>query len=106
MNAASAGWDMACRTLGACRFGAPIDREFGAMTMDDDTPNATCAKQFSYVRYNPELTREGLDALGLGGVKPEAVRMLDSIDNIPDIQRVGTQYADRHVTVAHLVGFV
>lgn len=106
MNAASAGWDMACRTLGACRFGAPIDREFGAMTMDDDTPNATCAKQFSYVRYNPELTREGLDALGLGGVKPEAVRMLDSIDNIPDIQRVGTQYADRHVTVAHLAGFV
>ncbi|HEY8609818.1 MAG TPA: patatin-like phospholipase family protein, partial [Roseomonas sp.] len=29
MNAASAGWDMTCRILGDCRFGGPIDREFG-----------------------------------------------------------------------------
>ncbi len=29
MNAASAGWDMACRIVGDCRYGAPIDREFG-----------------------------------------------------------------------------
>ena len=27
MNAASAGWDMACRVLGDCRFGPLIDRE-------------------------------------------------------------------------------
>ena len=34
MNAAAAGWDMTCRMLGDCRFGAPIDREFGAMAGD------------------------------------------------------------------------
>ncbi len=106
MNAASAGWDMACRTVGACRFGAPIDREFGPMMVDDGVPNTTCTKQFSYVRYNPELTRTGLDALGLPGIKPESVRLLDAIGNIPDIQRVGMHYADRYVTPAHLAGFV
>ncbi len=31
MNAASAGWDMACRVLGECRFGRPIDRELGVV---------------------------------------------------------------------------
>jgi patatin-like phospholipase/acyl hydrolase len=31
MNAATAGWDMVCRIVGECRFGEPIDREFGNM---------------------------------------------------------------------------
>ena len=106
MNAASAGWDMACRTLGRCRFGAEIDREFGSMTMDGEVANATCPKLFTYVRYNPELTRGGLDALGLPAVDPAKVRQLDSIANIPDIQRVGTAYAAQHVTTAHFPGFV
>jgi NAD(P)-dependent dehydrogenase (short-subunit alcohol dehydrogenase family) len=28
-KACASPWDMACRTIGECRFGAPIDREFG-----------------------------------------------------------------------------
>lgn len=106
MNAASAGWDMACRTLGACRFGGEIDREFRDMMMADDRMNSTCPKQFTYVRYNPELTRPGLDALGLTRIDPANVRRLDSVDSIADIQRVGQSYAERHLSLGHLAPFV
>ena len=53
MNAASAGWDMACRTLGACRFGGEIDREFSHMMMADETMNSTCPKLFTYRALQP-----------------------------------------------------
>lgn len=106
MNAASAGWDMACRTLGACSFGGAIDREFGEMMMVKNNVKSTCPNLFTYVRYNPELTRSGLDGLGLADVEPATISKLDSVANIPDIQRVGTAYAARSVSLSHLEGFV
>ncbi|MCA9182174.1 MAG: patatin-like phospholipase family protein [Planctomycetales bacterium] len=106
MNAASAGWDMACRNLGACRFGGKIDREFGDMVMKDEDKNTTNPKLFTYVRYNPELTRDALAALGLPQINPEKVRQLDAIGNIPDLQRIGELYADRYVNINHITPFV
>ena len=106
MNAASAGWDMACRTVGACRFGGEIDREFSHMMMADETMNSTCPKLFTYVRYNPELTRDGLKELGLKKIDPQAVRTLDAIANIADLQSVGVEYAKRHVSLSHMTAFV
>jgi uncharacterized protein len=107
MNAASAGWDMACRTLGACRFGAPIDREAGDMVVGDATgSNWTGSKLFTYVRYDPDVSQPGLDALGLDAVQSANVQVMDSVEHIPDIQRVGTAYAARHVELAHLRPFV
>jgi len=107
MNAAAAGWDMACRTLGACRFGAPIDREVGAMMMVEGAPsNWTANKLFTYVRYDPDVTRTGLDELGLASISAENVQVMDSVEFIPDIQAVGKAYAARHVTLDHLQSFV
>ncbi len=105
MNAATAGWDMACRTVGACRFGPAIDREFGAMTMTDGKANFNGPKLFSYVRYDPELTRAGLRELGIEDVKPEDIRMLDSIGHLEQLQRVGEAYASRFVIPEHLLPF-
>lgn len=107
MNSASAGWDMSCRILGECRHGGVIDRELGDMVMPSasDT-NWTGPKLFSYVRYDPDVSQEGLNALGLNFVKPENVQLLDSVDYIPDIQRVGSTYATQHVKLDHLRGFV
>lgn len=106
MNAASAGWDMACRMLGECRFGAPLDREIGDMLCAPSTSNWTGPKQFAYVRYDPDVTRAGLDALGLHDVKAENVQVMDSIEHIAAIQRVGRRYAERNVSgVEHLRGF-
>jgi hypothetical protein len=108
MNAASAGWDMACRTLGDCRFGGPIDREVRSMVPTEwpDRPTSTVPKLFTYLRYDPDVSAQGLADLGLAGkVKPEQVQTLDSVDFIPQIQEVGTAYAARAVQPAHLSGF-
>ncbi len=106
MNAASAGWDMACRVLGECRHGGPIDREFGDMVAVPGEPNWTGAKQFAYVRYDPDVSRQGLDDLGLPEIDPASVQTLDSIKFIPEIQHVGNAYATTHFDLDHFRGFV
>lgn len=106
MNAASAGWDMACRTLGACRHGELIDREIGAMLQSSASTNFSGPKLFSYLRYDPSVTREGLDALGLHDVDPAHVQTLDSVAYMGDIRRVGIEYAKQHVKPEHFKDFV
>ena len=106
MNAAADGWDMACRTVGECRFGAPVDREFGDMVVEP-LQRGRGGRLFSYVRYDPDVTRAGLAALGLADVDPEHVRRMDSTDHIAEIQKVGAAYASRHLDIArHFAGFV
>ena len=105
MNAASAGWDMACRTIGECRFGGPIDREFGhGITAPGEPAQWTGPKQFAYLRYDPDVTTEGLAALGLGDVKAENVQVMDSVAFVDDIQRVGKAFSDK-VTAEHFKNF-
>ena len=107
MNAASAGQDMACRILGDCRFGGPIDREFGAMVGGPNAaPNWTGAKLFGYVRYDPDVSAAGLAALGLADIDAKAMQTMDSVDHMPDIQRVGRTFAQAHVRLDHLRGFI
>lgn len=106
MNAASAGWDMACRVVGDCRHGGELDREVGDLvSLAGAATNSTCTKQFSYVRYDPDTSRAGLDALGLADVDAKTVQVMDSVDHIATIQRVGATYAARVVQPAHWRGF-
>ena len=107
MNAASAGWDMACRMLGHCRFGNEIDREYGDMVITDaNSENWTGDKLFSYLRYDPDVSANGLKLLGLDDIEPENVQVMDSVKHIKAIQRVGTVYAEKTVDLAHLGSFV
>jgi hypothetical protein len=62
-------------------------------------------KLFTYLRYNAELTREGLDALGCRDIAPETVQRLDSIDGIPALRRVGKSVAETKVLEGHFDGF-
>lgn len=106
MNAASAGWDMSCRIVGDCRFGPPIDREIKDLVPTADEPvTSTIPKQFAYVRYDPDVSQDGLNTLGLADIKAEKVQVMDSVKNMAEIQRVGTTYATKHVTLDHLRGF-
>lgn len=103
MNAATDGWDMACRTIGSCRYGAQVDREFGDMMIGS---GAGGAGLFSYVRYDPDVTPAGLAELDVDDISSENVSLMDSTEHIADIQRVGAAYADRLVDVAeHFRGF-
>ncbi len=94
--------DFLCRVFGRCRFGGPIDSEVGDLR-DLAWP---FPKLFSYTRYNAELSREGLDALGLTALKVRNVRRMDSVKYMPDLLRLGRAVAERDVTAAHFEGFL
>ena len=73
--------------------------------LSEGKPNWTAPKLFTYLRYDPDVTAEGLRDLGLGDVRPESVQVMDSVEFVADIQRVGQAYAGR-VSLDHLDGFV
>jgi predicted acylesterase/phospholipase RssA len=110
MNAATAGWDMVCRIVGECRFGGPIDREFGSMIQPSgtspDQSNWSGAKQFAYVRYDPLTSREGLNDLGLHEIPEQDLAAMDDVKKIPELMQVGSAYAERHLSLEHLCGFL
>ena len=96
--------DLLCRVFGDCRAGDPIDREIGDLVGSAGllVPGQ---KLFTYLRYNAELTREGLDMLGCRDIKPETVQQMDSIDGIPELRTVGKKVAETKVETRHFDGF-
>jgi hypothetical protein len=96
--------DLLCRVFGDCLAGDEIDRELRALTACSG-PLAKEQKLFTYMRYNAELTRAGLDALGCKGIKPEVVQKLDSIAGIDDLLAVGEAVGRLKVTDEHFAKF-
>ena len=94
--------DFLCRTFGKCLAGDELDREIGNMI---GKRGPVAPKLFTYVRYNAELTSEGLAALGLKDIKPENVQQLDSVQFIADLRRVGKAVAAQKVRAEHFAGF-
>jgi hypothetical protein len=102
MYAALNEQDLLCRVFGRCRHGAPIDMEVGDLMNGQGLLEN---RLFSYVRYNPDLSRRGLNDLGLDDVVPDAVQRIDSIEHVNDLCRVG-QAAGRDVAAEHFAGFL
>ena len=96
--------DLLCRVFGNCLAGDLIDRELNDVA-GSAGPLPPDEKLFTYLRYNAELTREGLDALGCPEIEPRIVQKLDSIDGIPDLQRVGRRVAETKLQEQHFDGF-
>ena len=98
MAQAQVDQDMNCRTIGRCSHGDVLDGEVGDLIprhhngeripLDQDQ-----GRNFLYLRYNAELSREGLDKLGLNDVDPKEVSKLDSTDGMPDLKRIGDEVA-------------
>jgi uncharacterized protein len=101
MGAALNEQDLLCRVFGRCRHGVQLDREVGDLRTG---PGILDQRMFTYLRYNAELTRPGLDELGLTDIQPENVQRMDSVAHIGDLQRVGRQAA-RAVRPEHFDGF-
>jgi Patatin-like phospholipase len=102
--------DVNCRTVGRCSFGGHLDRELGDLVQRDaaGTPiplTEDLGRAFLYTRYDAELTADGLRDLGIHGVDPEAVRSLDSIDEMDNLAKIGQALAT-HVDLAHFGSFV
>jgi patatin-like phospholipase/acyl hydrolase len=94
--------DFLCRVFGDCLAGCALDREVSDMK---GKRGPAMPKLFTYMRYNAELTAEGLAQLGLAGIKPENVQALDSIDHITELQRVGQAVGEREVRQDHFDRF-
>jgi hypothetical protein len=97
--------DLLCRVFGDCRAGEALDREVGDL-LGSAGPLQGEHKLFTYLRYNAELTRESLDALGCNDIEPNSVQKMDSIDGIPDLRRVGKRVAETRVMERHFDGFM
>ena len=102
MYAALNEQDMLCRIFGKCLAGDELDREVRDLigAKGPVGPN----KLFTYVRYNAELSSDGLKGLGLTDIKPEDVQKLDSVVHIPELERVGLAVAQK-VKLAHFSNF-
>jgi patatin-like phospholipase/acyl hydrolase len=95
--------DTLCRIFGKCLAGPKIDSEIGDLI---GSKGPVQPKLFTYLRYNAELTRRGLDDLGLSDVNPENVQKLDSVEFIPELQRVGRAVAEREVRKENFAEFL
>jgi hypothetical protein len=94
--------DFLCRAFGKCLAGDELDREIGDM-IGKKGPSGP--KLFTYLRYNAELTRRGLDVMGCNDVAPENVQQLDSVAHVGELQRVGKAVAEQKVKAEHFAGF-
>ncbi len=103
MYAALNEQDFLCRVFGKCLAGDMLDREVWNMI---GKKGPVSPKLFTYVRYNAELSEEGLDALGLSEIEPKNVQKLDSVDYIPDLQRIGKAIGSIKIKEEHFANFL
>jgi hypothetical protein len=102
--------DINCRTAGRCVHGGLLDRELDDLVPRDERGEPLprerdLGRAFLYARYNADLSREGLDRLGLTDVDPTVVQQLDSADYVEDLSRVG-RAAAREVSLDHFTPFL
>ena len=112
--------DINCRTVGRCTYGAPLDREVLDLVPRQVEPGMPLEQQlaappvplstdigrnFLYVRYNADLSRRGLDALGFRDVDPANIQKMDEVKNIPALLEIG-QAAGTSVDVSHFGEFI
>jgi hypothetical protein len=97
--------DINCRTVGRCTHGAPLDREIldlvprqpiaAGSTMEQqyaapEIPLSTdLGRRFLYARYNADLSRKGLDALGFPNLDPASMQKMDAVENIEPLLAIG-----------------
>jgi len=111
MFAASNEQDFLCRVFGKCLVGDPLDREVHNMIDERDLEKGfpgckgPCDKLFTYLRYNAELSKMGLERLGVGHLDPEHVQQMDSVDHIGEMQELGQALAQQKVKAEHFAGF-
>jgi patatin-like phospholipase/acyl hydrolase len=112
MFAASNEQDFLCRIFGKTLCGDPLDREIGDLIVAANplpggrVPGPVQPKLFTYMRYNAQLTKTGLAALGVPDIVPEHVQEMDSVDHIRELQKVGQAVAAQKVKKAHFAGFL
>ncbi|MEH6457883.1 MAG: patatin-like phospholipase family protein [Cocleimonas sp.] len=102
MNAASAEQDILCRSFGNCLCGDEIDMEIGNML---NMQGPTKDKLFTYMRYNTNLTAQGLEAIGITDIDPKILWEMDNTKYLDELNHVGEMAASHKVKTEHFTGF-
>lgn len=102
MSAALHEQDFLCRIFGKCLAGEPLDGEVGTV-IGQGIPGLP--KLFTYARYNADLSRTGLDALGLQHINPTHVQQMDSVEHFDEMREVGRKIAEQNVSATHFAAF-
>lgn len=99
--------DIVCRTIGRCVHGTLLDREIldlmdrqshGELKIEQQLAqpllplDKDLGKAFLYARYNADLSKAGLEAMGVSDMDPKSVQQMDAVDRIDDLLKIG-----RHV---------
>ncbi len=92
MNAAQNEQDLLCRVFGKCLMGDEIDREVGDLI---GKAGPAHPKLFTYIRYDAELSPDGLQRLGLGRFNTRIFQQMDSVKYMPELQEVGRAIAKK-----------
>jgi uncharacterized protein len=103
LAAAQQEQDFLCRIFGETLEGEPLDSEIGDMQGHGIRGGQ---KLFSYVRYNAELSRAGLDWLGLPNVDPTHVHPMDAVEFLDEVRQIGIALAERKVKPEHFARFI
>ena len=93
--------DKMCRVTGRCTFGGKIDSEIGDLVEPLPAPSVR-PKEFTYVRYDPDLSEKGLTDLGVfPRITSEQVLPLISGEHVQELTEVGGEFARKSVNLAH-----
>ncbi len=103
MYAAKNEQDFLCRVFGDCKVGLPLDREVGDMFCQSGPAQP---KMFTYMRYDADVSQNGLDTLGLNDIKAASVQGLDAVENMAEMQKLGRAVAARCIDAAHYAAFL
>ena len=96
--------DMLCRVFGRCLQGEALDSELG--TMIDENDAVPDRKLFTYLRYNVDLTLQGLTSIGCGQLAQKPLYQMDAVELIHDMQTVGAAIGQQRVRANHFKSFL
>ena len=102
MATASSQKDLLCRAFDKCLIGDEIDQELEDM---DGVAGSVAPKLFTYLRYDTDLSRRGLNRLGLRDLRPQDVQRLDAIGHDDALRQIGRAVAQK-VARDHFAGFL
>lgn len=117
MNGSAFSQDLLCRVIGDCRYGPKIDNEVEDLVGNQFSPDEESASDlltaglpqighyFSYVRYDADLTDDGLRKTVVPARAWAAVRKMDKPAQIPNLESIGQHAAGQVEVSSHFRGF-
>jgi len=103
IGAAMSQQDLLCRTFGKCLSGDPLDSELGDLL--GDTSFAGREKHFTYMRYDVELTKKGVESINVEVERKSVIHRLDAVAHIEKLSEIGKKIAKLKVRPQHFDGF-